>query len=755
MQEPQALFVINLLQDVSIMRPLVYLAARGLGLRTAFLASHHFLQRDTTGVWQREVNEIGEATGVPMLVFDNEMQALQLLQDKRGVLIAASETDLSAHKPVHDLFRYAPSTFIKVTLQHGFECPGFLHNRAHDVAHGKDIGFAADVLCGWSDGARLTSLAPSQRSKLYVSGPPLVLQPQRSVPRGHTGLVCENLHSVRLNVGGDFKTDFITMFGDFCGALARGGKRVTLRPHPAGQYVVKHGVALPPNAALNNNPIYKVDLAGYAYGISAPSSVLVDMVLAGIPVAVWRDPDGVMDVTNYRGLAQISTLEEWLAFDREARAHPERFLEQQRRFLEAQQMPLEPAEVHTRFATLFRSAARMHTVTGVVRAPGERVLFVTNNDEMSTLQLSFTKPLAPLVAAGEIATDLLTEAQMRRQFRSKMQDVHDTSVLRWLDNRFALFKPTAVVFSRYSGPHAQHMVERARASGIPVICHMDDDLLNVPAEIGLEKQQFHNEPARLATVRYLLDESDLVYASTPRLKDRFEILGAKAPIVAGRIYCSAGVLSPAVERPVRRIGYMGFDKASEFEMVLPALVAYLRRHPEVECQLFGFFPRPPQFDEFGERIRFLPPIRNYEDFLSEFAKLEWDIGICPLLPTAFNLLKADTKWVEYTAVGAAVIASRGTVYDDCCADGCGILVDTVDGWAAALDKLTRDPAARYSQVRCAQAKLEARYSTESLRAQVLDVIAQAKARRAGPVRAEAATAEARSLGRERQRVASS
>ncbi len=74
-----------------------------------------------------------------------------------------------------------------------------------------------------------------------------------------------------------------------------------------------------------------------------------------------------------------------------------------------------------------------------------------------------------------------------------------------------------------------------------------------------------------------------------------------------------------------------------------------------------------------------------------FAELEWDIGICPLAPTAFNVLKANTKWVEYTSVGAAVIASRDMIYDDCCSDGCGDLATTHEEWVAAMEPCAPTP----------------------------------------------------------------
>ena len=106
------------------------------------------------------------------------------------------------------------------------------------------------------------------------------------------------------------------------------------------------------------------------------------------------------------------------------------------------------------------------------------------------------------------------------------------------------------------------------------------------------------------------------------------------------------------------------------------------------------------------------------------AARQWDIGLCPLAKTPFNEVKANTKWVEYSCIGAAVLATRGMVYDDCCSGGCGALLERGE-WLAALEDLTRDPARRFEMVRAAQEKVARDYSVERLREQVLAVFAEA------------------------------
>ncbi|WP_289036183.1 hypothetical protein [uncultured Roseibium sp.] len=357
MSDRQAVFLINLLQDVNILRPLVFMAARDIGLATRILVTPQFHRRDRSGVWGQEIAEMSLATGTEVIFLKDSQQAIDLVQAQSGVLVAASESNLAAHKPIHDVFIQAPSTFLKVTVQHGYESVGLMQSREHDRAHGKKVEFAADVVCVWTAPFRLRSLMMSQHEKLYVTGPSAVLQMDRSnhneLEGLDRGLVCENLHSVRLNVSGDIKEDFLEVFHEFCFHQSLHSLGVTLRPHPGGQYVVKNQISLPENVTLNNNPIYKVDLRRYAYGISAPSSIIIDMILAGIPTAVWSDKGSVMDADNYDGLTRISTVSDWIEFAQEAKENPLSFLELQERFLQKLLMPTDPRHVYERYAKLF------------------------------------------------------------------------------------------------------------------------------------------------------------------------------------------------------------------------------------------------------------------------------------------------------------------------------------------------------------------------------------------------------------------
>ncbi len=731
MRQKDCVFLINLPQDVNIVRGLVYLAVRETDCRIRFLVSERCLKRDVYKTWQQEIGAVANDTGAEVFFFSTTADVQAVLQGRGGLLIAASESNLSAHWETRDAFCVAPSSYLKITLQHGLECVGFRQSREHILGHGRDITFNADIVCAWLQPDKLNSTTISQRAKVIVTGPPTLLQrrrPRPDHPPVSGGLICENMHSVRLQASGDHKASFLETFFEYCKHLAAQGRDVTLRPHPGGQYMLKQKYDLPKNVHLNNLPIYDVDLASYQYGISAPSTVLLDMVLAGIPTAVWRDEEDIIDATNYSGLTEVRTLGDWLSFEAESRLNPEPALARQRAFLEQTGILRDPTEVYRRFARLFRnalsggalsfgrsvSAIAVDEQQKIVNPPPERVLFFVNG-VIPTLQFSFLKPLNSFFQSGKMAHEIITELELNKKFGDQR---FSKEAAEWVEKRIADFNPDLIVCCRYSGPHSKRILSTARARAVPVIFSVDDDLLNIPPELGEKKFKFHNDPKRLTSVRLQLDGATMIYCSAPELRRRLKRQGVSTPIFQCDIINAARIHRAPTEGPVKRIGYMGFDHAHDLLVPQAAIEDYLEEHPNVEFEIFGSIPMPQELARFGDRVRAIPPVRDYPEFMKALAAREWDIGICPLAHTPFNQVKTDVKWIEYTACGIATIATKGMVYDECAAEGRGLLVSSGE-WRDALQLLTDNPQLRYRMMLQAQTHLLLNYSEDRLTRQVL------------------------------------
>lgn len=355
--QSQIVFLVNLLQDVNIIRPLLYSVRGEFDAPVVLLVTDKFLERDKQKIWQAELTQLAGELDCQISIYDSPWTAFKELQSRAGVLIAASESNLSAHVHTHDVFRAAPPSYLKITLQHGYECVGFLQSKQHDAAHGRNIRFAADVICAWCDPSVLSATVASERSKVYVSGPSTLIEtPQPAAFRRRRGgsFICENLHSVRLRMG-NTQSSFLEIFSEYCAQMEKIGEPVILKPHPGGQYVVKNKVDLPGNVELETRPIYQIDLSAFDFGISPPSSIVIDMVLAGIPVAVWQDRSSLVDTGNFSGLTFVVETPDWLAFRRDALLRRPSLLERQQRFLAGIKMLVDPAEIRRRYMRLIGS----------------------------------------------------------------------------------------------------------------------------------------------------------------------------------------------------------------------------------------------------------------------------------------------------------------------------------------------------------------------------------------------------------------
>ncbi len=720
MNKKYIVFLINLHQDVNIVRPLAYIASKNLEMGIQFLVSHRFLQMDTTRVWQKEIALICEETGAEASVYNSSYDVCIALQKKEGILVAASESNLTAHAETHQPFLQAPKGFLKVTLQHGFECIGFLQNKEHDKAHGRSITFAADVLCGWFPVERMASMAPSQRPKLYVSGPPSVLH-QLSAPGGkkvNSGLICENLHSVRLRANGDVTASYMDIFNQFCAEKAKKNKNVTIRPHPAGQYIVRNNIELPKNVNLNNEPIYKFPLNQYLYGISPPSSILLDMILANLPTAVWGDEAGIMDIGNYRGLTKISSLRDWLDFSEMAETKPAQILKRQRNYLDRLGMPIEKDDVRSRFLRLFAggSLAKQTVESRVERSQRQarRILYVasaTTSDWRSVL----LDPLEPLVESGDFSVEVISEETLLKAGPDADAIIEDV---------FNAFRPDMLVFCDYTGPGYHPLMTVARDRNCPTLYYAGENTIDLSHETDINTAS--KLSGRAQSAKSLVNEVDLIWSASAPLKNYLQKFGSKAPMISSEFSFSGKMLQPPRKGPVRKIGYSGSDHSHELTPILPALVAFLRKYPLIKFEYFSFEAPPEVLSEFGDRIAVLEPLKDTPSDAGYLADRHWDVGLCPLKSALKSALSTNRKWVEYTSAGIAVIASKSAVYNDCCKHGRGLIVETHEEWLAALDQFVNDDEFRIASIKSAQQKIEQAYTPGRLQQQLFDAFQQAQ-----------------------------
>lgn len=222
-------------------------------------------------------------------------------------------------------------------------------------------------------------------------------------------------------------------------------------------------------------------------------------------------------------------------------------------------------------------------------------------------------------------------------------------------------KMDAIILSRFTLKFGFISVEYARKVGIPVAFHIDDYLLDVPPEIGLDKYSKYMGTEYQNSMLELMSLVDYVIASTPNLAHMLMDKGIKNVRVTPCYRCSIGssISVTANTSSVPKIGYMGTKTHShDLQMLVPSIISAMIRFDNLQFETFGLSVPNEIKSLFPSRVCSLNISSNYSDFLDRLSSAGWWLGLAPLYRSVFNNCKAPTKWIEYTEAGIPCIAEN-------------------------------------------------------------------------------------------------
>ena len=245
---------------------------------------------------------------------------------------------------------------------------------------------------------------------------------------------------------------------------------------------------------------------------------------------------------------------------------------------------------------------------------------------------------------------------------------------------------------------AHKLVQDVRRGGARFIYALDDDFLSLPLTVAPD--YFSAEKRQVA--EFWLREADGVLVTTPVLQRRLSAYTSNCVVLPNALdeRLLMGGSPPPLETPfgLRRItiGYMGtFSHEVDWQIILPAWRKVYEQYGDiVEFQVIGVSERIHVLAQHaGVPVRILQPRAEeveYPLFMLWFTgRVHWDIAVAPLLDTPFTQCKSDIKFLDYSALGAATIASRISVYEASVRHGeTGWLAEnTVEAWVSALNTL--------------------------------------------------------------------
>ncbi len=350
------------------------------------------------------------------------------------------------------------------------------------------------------------------------------------------------------------------------------------------------------------------------------------------------------------------------------------------------------------------------------------VLVVTDSYDQ-TQELALMRPVRHRLVEHGLGIAFVAESDLQR-----MTGNSERSAIAVLEQVFAKTQIRSIIFSRYTGSYWAEVLRFAQRRSIPTLVFLDDNLFEVPEEMG-HAYTIYGDPRRRTALTSTASEADLLVASTRTLRAQIAKFKHKK-LTYTPVYCSslpAEFIQPKQESGVLKIGYMASRwHKHDLEFISDSVATVLERYPNVLFEVFGFDWNDARFSKLSDRIRIHPPVSgNYNTFRKRMGSLDWNIGIAPLRPMDYNMCKANTKWMEYICAGIPVVASRAAPYSDI-ADDAILLADTHE-WAEVLSELLGSAHFRGDIVLGGRREINDRFMIDHQARQFLEIFCELKA----------------------------
>jgi hypothetical protein len=249
---------------------------------------------------------------------------------------------------------------------------------------------------------------------------------------------------------------------------------------------------------------------------------------------------------------------------------------------------------------------------------------------------------------------------------------------------------------------ADALAAHCRRTGATLLYDMDDDLLHIPREHA----DANLLRPRAKTVQRMLRHADAVFVSTPMLADSLAAQRPDVRVVPNgldeRLWGDRGAGAGPRRRvhggPVRILCMGTATHEADFALIEPALARLEATfHGRVAIDMLGVSTRADLPEWINRPVMSLNASASYPGFVNWITQEPgWDIGLAPLVDSAFNRGKSAIKTLDYAALGMTVVASDVAPYRGSLADGPGgmLVANEPGAWFAALSRLVRDAELR-------------------------------------------------------------
>lgn len=201
------------------------------------------------------------------------------------------------------------------------------------------------------------------------------------------------------------------------------------------------------------------------------------------------------------------------------------------------------------------------------------------------------------------------------------------------------------------------------------------------------------------TFRANFKKSDMVSCTTPELAEEFKKINPNTVALPNLIHPEWFPPLPDFSKNEVRICWQG--GASHYEdlfFIQPIVVEILKKHKNVKFVFYGDSRFKKLFDVCDQSRIEWHGWSAFEAYPYKLSLLNCDIGLCPLIDNEFNRQKSAIKWMEYSMVGMATVASNIPPYSNVISDGnTGLLANEDEKeWIHCIERLIKSKSERHA-----------------------------------------------------------
>lgn len=197
-------------------------------------------------------------------------------------------------------------------------------------------------------------------------------------------------------------------------------------------------------------------------------------------------------------------------------------------------------------------------------------------------------------------------------------------------------------------------IDMAKGMNIPVIVDYDDNLLEVPKYNKYHIEMSKHEPDYVKSVAYGIQNADMVWVSTDKLKEEFTKYNTNIHVVRNAF--DDYLYRPQGFSRKKTVLWRGSKThTQDLDCFREPLKALFFENQDFEFVFIGDGYPTWLLDTQSKNITFVDPVYTY-DFFNCLKVINPSVMIVPLEDTLFNYCKSDIAAIEAVASGSLCIA---------------------------------------------------------------------------------------------------